>query len=981
MFYKNKKIIDDILKSGKCNFPAIRDILKSDQEAAIYFYENNDNPEWLDVLYENGEFQRLDKFGETEPLERIKTGYLTRVANEKSKEVLAILSNIESKDLYVVKHIIEAVLNMPPDEQSNALPVIYKYIEQPIEWWWCGEQIAELMVKLIETNPDKAFEVAAKLIEIRGKTEEEKARSFGEATAKFSSREFKDFVYKYFNKLWETDAFRASKLLIDSFDNYMNSLTDSYELETGYYHSIENIEKPEETYHDHIIVIVTQAICKAGKAVIERQEEQINNLLGYLSSKNKLIFNRIIMYLLRYVPAGLEDERINSILGNKIYLKRKGEAEYWYEYRLLLRDKFNEISNETKKYFENWIKSLNQQDDIESWNEWYEKFHKDKNREEFLKQYEARERARELYLVREQYPELFKSLSKEAGFKESDAAPRPRVWTPSHEEIHGVPEIGVDDPIWNEPDKAIDFLIAKKEWKLKKKGWGHDSPEGEQAQVFREVLGRKFSEYFAVDAEKLSRLPEPFLQSFMNCALVSISVADIVMQWEKILNLSELLIGKYFVDPNYRHIFEELLRVLDKCCDTKQLKEGAFKEFNEKFLPVIQQFLKYKYDLSEAETDRVVLNASSRKQDPFSEAINRMPGKAIQIIIRTGVIAKNKEKEYYERHVKETVISNLRWAIDNIADYNILSIFGVWMPQLWYLDGVFFDEFVERVWRIPEGDESQEIMWDAVWGTYMSWGRPSPTIFELLKEKNRYAYAIEKVNEEDRFGRKQKTPADGLIEHLMIAYFNEWIEFGDELLTKFFEIASVDRRAKAADFFTTGFEAVKKKNDEGENARTALISKRYWKERLEVMSSDPKANFKEALEFTVWVKDSLLTPEDTLVLLEQTLELTNGKVSERGDLVRFVKGVCDISKGNELSAIRCLKSATVNDYFASYHSMFKDELSSLLSSILEFKGADEITCDIWKETVLFTDTLGRMRIYDYEEIYKELSKRLDAGQG
>ncbi|MCX5727101.1 MAG: hypothetical protein NT030_08085, partial [Candidatus Saganbacteria bacterium] len=249
--------------------------------------------------------------------------------------------------------------------------------------------------------------------------------------------------------------------------------------------------------------------------LIEKQPDKVKDLLDYLENKKKPIFERIVMYLLRFVPVGTEVDRINLILGVNNSLKRKAETkEYWYEYRLLLRDKFDEVNDIVKKQFEEWIKSLNEKNDIDNWNEWYEKHHKDKNREEFLRQYEARERARELYLARERYPELFKSILHEAGFKENDAAPQPSMWTPSHEEVHGVPEISADDPLWDEPNKAIDLLITKKEWSLKQKGWGHDSPEEEQAQIFREVLQAKFQGYFAIDPEKIARLPEPFLRRY-----------------------------------------------------------------------------------------------------------------------------------------------------------------------------------------------------------------------------------------------------------------------------------------------------------------------------------------------------------------------------------------------------------------------------------------------------------------------------------
>ena len=58
----------------------------------------------------------------------------------------------------------------------------------------------------------------------------------------------------------------------------------------------------------------------------------------------------------------------------------------------------------------------------------------------------------------------------------------------------------------------------------------------------------------------------------------------------------------------------------------------------------------------------------------------------------------------------------------------------------------------------------------------------------------------------------RKNPEEGLTEHLMIGFFNEWIDIEDELLKKFFEKATAKLRGKAARFLTTGFKLLFKKD-------------------------------------------------------------------------------------------------------------------------------------------------------------------------
>ena len=65
--------------------------------------------------------------------------------------------------------------------------------------------------------------------------------------------------------------------------------------------------------------------------------------------------------------------------------------------------------------------------------------------------------------------------------------------------------------------------------------------------------------------------------------------------------------------------------------------------------------------------------------------------------------------------------------------------------------------------------------------------------------KGKYEHAVELLGTPNRY-KFGKNPEKGLVEHLMIGYFNGWVELDDELLEKFFEKATAKLRGKASRF-------------------------------------------------------------------------------------------------------------------------------------------------------------------------------------
>jgi hypothetical protein len=453
-FYKKATELD-ILKSmanpRSQDLERLLKIIKEDETLAVYFYENNKNAAWISLLEKAGEFEGFGKpENEVGPKERLKAKYLAEVAGEKANEVLEIIGRIDAKEGFIKGSFLEALLKMPVDKAVRRLSTVKKYLEgrSAKEWYFIGRGSAQLMIAFAEKYTNEAFEIAEELLEVWKTREGEKSR-FREIEAKFKPFEYEDLVFKYYKKLWDMHPFRATKLLVQIFSGHLEELQEDkdYEISSLFYISMERLDQIEKIDRD-IVAVIVAGICEAGKAVIKQTEA--DELLELLRSLNKQIFTRIELYLLKYVPAGSQKERINEIIKDKVIRETTG---FKYEYYLLLNDKFEDISDDAKKDFLKWIEERQVlDDDIENFAEWFKKFNgRDYEKEDLLK-YENSLRARKLFLIKERFKEQYEKYRDSSGKSDEELAPEPMVgrarWVdPTEGTPLGVEEMGKMEPI------------------------------------------------------------------------------------------------------------------------------------------------------------------------------------------------------------------------------------------------------------------------------------------------------------------------------------------------------------------------------------------------------------------------------------------------------------------------------------------------------------------------------------------------------
>jgi len=969
-YYKYTEQIDELIKltnPTERDLKKLFDIISDDNELAVYFYRENTNGEWLSLLKQSRVFEELeDKSSINEWLPRVKAHYLVEIIDKKPKDVIDLITKLNTKDIIIQSIFLKAILKRPLDAADEGMSLIKRYLENDgfnVDWYGIGIQCAEFMTAISKKYPDKAFEIARIMLELR--KSQKKEDYLDDIKSRFEQHDYEDLIFKHYKKLWEIDAFRSTILLINIFNTYLEELPKGdYRVKNGFNIVIERLDLIKESYPRQTTRAIIQGICESGKFVIAKQSEKTNELLDYLENLKKVIFKRIEMFLLRYVPTGTQKERINSIISNKEFLDK---PFYEYEYKLLLMDKFEDISEQSKNIFINWVEQQARDDESKKRiNEWFrEKENRDATKEDYEK-IEYADKARELYLVKERFPELYNDYQSKSGKKDEELKPVPMMgdisWSSGTE---GSP-LSKEEMLKMTTDEVIEYICNPSKWNIKKANeTPFHSPKEALSHVFEEAVRQRADDYANLQIEQLRKLKPAFLQRYFNG--VCNSFRENTLRKEHILNVlknSQMILKNNIDNSAHERTFRLILDIIGLIFDREQLKKDVLPQNKDIIWHIIEKLTRYE---DNTENEEIV----SGETDPYSGCINCVSGEAFILLIRFGLFFKNLDEKEYNTEWSRKIKENLIHIIDNIKVPKVRCVLGVYFPQIHWMEKELIEERIDDIF-----DSTNNQMWKDIWGSYISWSRAYKNVFLFLEKKGKYAHAINEIGKHEEKPSYRRDIDEGLVQHLMVAYFNNWIEWNDDLLKQFFIKSSSELRGKAADFLKTGFKSVRGESDEARIREKGKRAEKYWKNRLKEISLNPEDNFKEAIEFVDWVLDTLIEPKRTLELTLKTLELTNGKLGTNRDEVSLIKGVCKIGEGDELLALKCINKMMQGKPQWISFSLYKEDLENFLKHITDLKEDTKNIKKIRREAIDLINAYGRRQVYELKPYYEQISKTL-----
>lgn len=958
-FYRNAKILDKLVALSNPThkeLDQLLDIISSDSELAIYYYGGNTNAEWLDLLKGADEFESLkDSEGEVDRSQELKASYLRNVAKKKPKEVFEVFTNIGKLHRFFRRSFLNALLDMSEDIAVKSVPDVLSYLkrEEQHGWYSVGDGAAKLMVKLAEKYPNEAFTLAESLLEV---WEQEKGGSgYRDIQSKFKAYEYQQLMFKYYNTLLNIDPYRATKLIVKTFETYLGEVQKSkdYEASSHFYISVERLDKIDRIDRD-IIAVLISGICEAGKVVIEKQQGKIDELFDGLESRKRHIFDRIEMYLLKFVTDGTQQERISDIIRNEKYLETSG---FEYEYRFLLRDKFEDVGQDARMVFENWVKAKNlTDDDKENIRDWF-KNRKDRDAtDKDFEKIENSDKAKALYLVKKQFPELYEKSRAKSMVSDEELAPEPRMSEARFVSPTEGSPICPEEMGKMKPMDALTYILDENRWQNKKHTSPFHTPQEGLEGALREDVQKRADDYAKLNMNELIKLKPEFLSRYfygIENALREKGIENTNLV--KVIEHASCVAREKEGKEEYRESFSAILSIVGGIFNDEDLKEVIAKTNSKLIWGIIEPLTKFDYNPDVFGGDDT---------NPLDECINSVQGKAFELVIRFGLIHKNDDIENYNEAWSIKIKSVLTYMVDKVETPKTTCVFGAWFPQLHWLE----EEWICDNLEIILGNENDN-MWNVVWGLYITRSRPFKKVFEFLVEQGKYKRAIEKIGSTIKY-RHSKDPEEGLVEHLMIAFFNGWIELDDDLLKQFFNKAPVELRGQAAEFLTTGFETLIEKPDK----KTSERLKRYWKMRLLEISKKPSENIEEAVEFTGWINNTPLEKKETFDLLYKTLELTDGKLGEGRSNYDFMEGIYETAQDCKLVVLQCLNKAMNDERMARDLFHHEEKAKELMESVVKLPDEYPDVQEIRREAIKLIDAYGRRHVHQLRSFYEKLSK-------
>ena len=974
-FYKNTIEIDKLKLSGnpQKDWPKLKKFFNKNHSLELYFYENFPNfeiltpsPEWAKILHENGQFEDLNK--DSEYLQKTKSKYLCGIASQRPEDVWEIIRSLKPIDQIIQANFLDTFLKFPPEMLTDTVKTVCNYlsIHDYFVWVWLGEPAAKIMVQLAELGHiNKSLKIAEIILKVTSVKKEGSVLSSNKIN--FDSYNYEEML-KYYTSLWKKYPFEAFALELDTLENYLNSESDSIEEDTSAYlgYKVENLDNITESISEDVVVSLVKNICDALKYIAEQPVEQIAEIIKLLDNKQKIIFERLKLFLLRQTKSNTFLPKIISILKDKKYFEHRYRFDYWF----LLRDKYEFLKDDTRTFqpYLNWIDSLELEQEFKKRiAEWLRKNKPNSNIDKEIEKTKFARKAEKLFYLKDKdfFKSIYDNYLEKSGAKEKDIKPRlsmefseggaiaPEENSPkSVNELRSMSVSEVLNYLKDETNYTEDKSKSEFPW--------HSPKEGLEG-AFQKIVKEKRNEYLQTNFEELLEIPTNFLSTYFAAIRDSLSTTGVVeFEWQKIFELSEKTLKSV---PKPKQLHDDSYSIRESIANiiTRVMENDTKIEYSEENL---KKFLEISEILIKGWDDK----GKSDKEDLVQIQCNRVTSTAFENLISLGItIFKDKKlRSIYKRVYQPKYIELCDYVLkEKPIDFR-LCVFGMRLPQLYYTNEKWFKD------NIAELLNAKNL--HSIWDTYLVWGRPYKPLFNLLKRQGIYQISIVKLRLLKGIYQidSEEKPERNLGKHLVIAYVNNW-SGSKALLSQYYNIAPVSLRCKTNNFFMTGFEKA--------TSKEIVKIKQHWLSRIRFFKESTKSNnitkeiIHEARGLVIWIKNCPLDNKIAFDLLSKTLNYTKGRITKEDafEIAEYIIAtIFKKSKNHELQALNCLLKFSYDPRIGAYSRTWNGEFGQFVEHIKSLPADYNNRKLIWKKTLELLDNYGGMRIYQTKSHYFEL---------
>ena len=342
----------------------LKDHVPNNYAAFNYFFQDLDNPAWLQPLGDNDIFSCPPA-----PIFNAEDGtisnpvwpqsrYLTRMASINPDTVLEIALEIDTENTSVQCDLIDTACAMPASYSSKLVPKIIGWLQKP--FFFYSHKIFPLVTHLARNGEvDIALTLSRELlsfvpIEDVAKTEGNQRPS--EGRPRIHPFEFEQFIIETLPILIKVEPYKTFLMLIDLLNETLEQGKQSQTTD-GPAHSeiwLPAIEpNPQNSEHAEPKSLLISSVRDAAAYLVEKSPERFEEVIQELEQWNWTSFKRLVLHLLWRFG----DKHIN-LVSKKILDKELFDNPLCYhEYMLLASTYFHRLKLKDKNKFLKWIEN------------------------------------------------------------------------------------------------------------------------------------------------------------------------------------------------------------------------------------------------------------------------------------------------------------------------------------------------------------------------------------------------------------------------------------------------------------------------------------------------------------------------------------------------------------------------------------------------------------------------------------------------
>lgn len=918
-----------------------------------YFFSRLTWPNWFVSLRENAFFSKTPggilENGYVMFTAWPQSRYLIKVAEQKPREVMDILKNLEKTENFRV-HIdsVNCALRMCASVSKEIVPLIKRWMTTPYSHF-ITDDLIQLLAKLSNENEvESALDLLQALLNVTSNPTE--SRSLLKETQSYLDLwNYKQIVNQAIPIILEKEPLRVVETLsvmllraIEIERSNETSLSDDFS--DVWRPAIETNEQNREdmSAKDALVTALRDSLEKIGKAKPERFKECYHSL----SKFDFPVFRRLELHLMRVFPELLKSETLDLLARRELF----GDTRLWHEYYHLLREQYANLPEDLKTQILGWIeKGPNL---VKSGSESVTTEGPEIVAGERVA-YNAHWQIGYLSALKDSISPEWKKRWKElvANYGE-----------PEHPDFHvymGPVEMGPKSPLTmaemrtKSPEENVNYL---KTWVPSDDPFA-SSREG-LGLILGEVISENPSDYLRV-VQEFKVLSPVYIYHLLK-GYENGTRKEKAFDWNNLISFCKdiLAIPEASISPSedkgfydWKNVKRAIADLLEEGLKSKKVSPQF--QLREAIWEITQALL------GDDEPDETLENKFGKNsRDLVSLSLNTVRGKATHVVFHYALwCARCLDLSQNENRMVPEVEKQLEKALNPRVEptRTIRILYGLYLPTLFYLNRIWTERHLPDILQQDGEDRSS---WRVVWEAYVTYSHPYDDVYRKLRDQ--YRTAINRMDSSE----VSKDANRRLSEHLIIAYVRELEELiGDSLIGSFFEKAQDEVRRHAIWFAGKVLRDLQESNVEGET-REKFIKRTMslWEWRIEKArraNGQARERFVQELkEFGMWFIDGTLDKTWAIYQLKETLELTKGELEFNNNVIKSLLGY---TKEHHLEVLRVLILLVRGDKKGLLLLSSKEKIAEIMESITKEHSAHEIK-DSMNELV---DALTRRRSFDF----------------